>query len=131
MLGSGMVTLFTVLGQGKGPGANGTTPDPTSSVQSALHNLANLDDACGSNPSWTCRTVFDFATDRGWSSPATWAGAAEWFVAKPLTILLIALIAILVNRIVRKVIRRAMRRMFDPEHQRARKALRRATPLVL
>ena len=131
MLGMGTATLFAVLAQVKVPGANGTTPDPTASVQTALNNLTNLDDACGTNPSWTCRTVYDFASEHGWSDPATWAGAAEWFVAKPLTILLIALLAILATRIARKVIRRGMRRMFDPEHQRARKVLRRATPLVL
>jgi len=131
MIGIGVGTVFAVLGQVTVPGAKGTTPDPATTVHSALSNLANLDDACGTNPSWTCRTVYDFASSHGWSSPATWAGAAEWFVAKPLTILLIVLIAIIVNRIARKVIRRGMRRMFDPEHQRARKALRRATPLVL
>ncbi len=131
MIGIGVGTVFAALGQVTVPGAKGTTPDPATTVHSALSNLANLDDACGTNPSWTCRTVYDFASSHGWSSPATWAGAAEWFVAKPLTILLIVLIAIIVNRIARKVIRRGMRRMFDPEHQRARKALRRATPLVL
>src|SRR5215203_489254 len=108
MLGMGMATLFATLGQVKPPGSGGTIPDPTGSVGTALTNLKNLDDACGSSPSWTCRTVYDFAVDRGWSSPATWAGAAEWFVAKPLTILLIALIGVVANRIARKAIRRAM-----------------------
>ena len=56
--------------------------------------------ACGVDPGWVCEQVFE-ATDN-----AALADAADWFVNKPLTILLILVVAGLGARLARRVIAR-------------------------
>jgi small conductance mechanosensitive channel len=90
-----------------------------------LDGLNTLEDACGDDPSWVCRRVFE-DTDN-----ATLAAIAEWFVAKPLTILLIVLLAFIVSRIARWAIKRVMRRLGDPEKSETRQRIRDKTPNVL
>ena len=51
----------------------------------AATDPAALQNACGDNTGWLCEQVFD------WTGSKRWARVAEWFVAKPLTILVIIL----------------------------------------
>lgn len=81
--------------------------------------------SCDPDPSWVCTKVLE-RTDN-----EALARAADWVVAKPVAILLIVLVAAVVNRILRWFIKRAMARVMHPPAERARRALRRATPSVL
>jgi small conductance mechanosensitive channel len=90
-----------------------------------LGDLKTLDDACGADPSWACRRVFE-ATDN-----ATLAAIAEWLVAKPVAILGIVLLAFVVSRVARWVIKRVMQRVLRPENTERARKLRDHTPNVL
>jgi moderate conductance mechanosensitive channel len=57
-------------------------------------------EACGADPAWLCRTVFD-VTDNG-----TAAETADFLVGTPLRIVLIIGVAWVLNRVVRRAIRR-------------------------
>jgi small-conductance mechanosensitive channel len=77
--------------------------------------------------SWVCEPMYD-------SLGPVWAVRAEWMVSKPLTILVIVLIAFIINRIARYSIRRSLNRLLQPPSdrtRRAQRALRRATPAAL
>jgi small conductance mechanosensitive channel len=64
-----------------------------------------LEQACGATPSWVCRKVYES------SGSDTWAHVCDWIVAKPLTILLIVLIALIVNAVLRRSIKRVVSRL--------------------
>lgn len=66
---------------------------------------ADLVDACGDDPGWGCEHVYD------WTGSKWLATTVEWVLAKPLTILIIVLIAAVVARVVRWIISRSMRRL--------------------
>jgi small conductance mechanosensitive channel len=94
----------------------------------AATDPAALAEACGDNTGWFCERVFE------WTGSKAWARAAEWFVAKPLSILCVVIIAGLVAMIVRRMISRSMNRLFLPgsSKKRGRKGgLRRRTSEVL
>lgn len=114
-------TVVGALAQVKVPGNGGSTPG--NPAQEAIEQLTNLSDACGRDPSWTCERVYDL------TGSTTWAGAAEWFVAKPLSILITVIVAIVITRLAHVMIKRMMRRIMD--QSRARRALHRATPAIL
>src|SRR5437763_4582205 len=59
-----------------------------------------LVDACGANPSWACRRIFDTTGNKGL------AGAVDYAIGPPLRILVILVVAWIVNRIIRRAIRR-------------------------
>jgi small conductance mechanosensitive channel len=101
-----------------------TTVAPATASASATGTPAGLKEACGTSPSWTCQAAYDR------TASVEWTKAIEWFIAKPLTILLIVLVAFVANRIARRLIRRSFERLVDPENV-AKRALRRATPNVL
>lgn len=105
----------------------GQTPTPTlvaPTAPAATTNAAGLQEACGAAPSWSCQWVFDRTGSAGWTT------AIEWFIAKPLTILVIVLVAFVANRIARRAIRRGFERVVDPDNV-AKRALRKATPNAL
>lgn len=81
--------------------------------------------ACAEDPSLVCEQV------KEWTGSDRWASAAEWFVARPLSVALIILIAWLANRVARVFIKRAMTRLINPDRPRARQVLRKATPAML
>ncbi len=94
----------------------------------AATDSAALQKACGDNTGWFCERVFE------WTGSKAWARAAEWFIAKPLTILCVVVIAGLVAMIVRRMISRSMNRLFLPGGSKKRGgkgALRRRTSEVL
>ena len=61
--------------------------------------------ACGSDPGFVCRQVYEATGNDGL------AGAVDFFVTAPLRILLIALIAFVLNRLARRAIRRFTTRL--------------------
>ena len=74
--------------------------------------MADLADACGSDPNLLCEAVFD------WTDSETLAKLADWFVDRPLRILLIVVVAWIVTR----VLRRAVTRFSDRLATRQREA---------
>jgi small conductance mechanosensitive channel len=58
-----------------------------------------LQRACGDNPSWICRNVLSVTNSEGW------ANAAD-YLATPLHILFVLVVAIVINAVVRRVMRR-------------------------
>lgn len=68
---------------------------------------SGLGDACGADPGLVCEWVFQV------TSNGSAARFADWFVAKPLKIVLIVLVAYVVNRLVRRSIKRLVARVAD------------------
>jgi len=90
-----------------------------------LEGLNTQDDACGADPSWVCRRVFE------WTDNAALAAAAEWAVAKPMAILGIVVLAFVVSRLARWLIKRVMHRVLQPKNTERAERLRAKTPNVL
>ena len=87
-----------------------------------------LNDACGDDIGWFCERVFD------WTGSKAWARAAEWFVAKPLSILVVVILAGIAAVIVRWMISRSMSRLLmasSPKKHGRKGKLRRRTSEVL
>lgn len=87
-----------------------------------------LQDACGDNTGWICERIFE------WTDSKAWARAAEWFIAKPLSILFVVVIAGIVAMIVRRLISRSMDRLLmagSPTKAGRKGKLRRRTSEVL
>lgn len=84
-----------------------------------------LQQACGDEPSFICRRVFE-ATD----SPG-WAEAADKLLATPLKILLILAIAYVANVLVRRAIRRLRNKIADPDAQARVRNLRKRAPTAI
>ena len=64
-----------------------------------------MNDVCGDAPTWVCRTAYD------WTGSDFWTHVIDWVVAKPLTILVIVVAALVVNAIARRAIGRAVDRV--------------------
>ena len=64
-----------------------------------------LTDACGESPGSVCETVWDATGSEGW------AKAADWFIGRPLKIVLILIVAFIVARLTRRWVRRGIRRL--------------------
>lgn len=114
--------LTTILGQVKPPSPSTTVPNP---VQGPIDDLTNLAGSCKDNPSWICTHVKDL------TGSDFWAGAADWFVQRPLTVLLIALLAWITNRVVRRLIKRSTERMLEPSKRSTVRWLRDKSPSAL
>ena len=69
--------------------------------------LADLQSACGTEPSTICDLV------HGWTDSDLAAKAAEWLVQKPLTILAILSIAWVLSRLARRLISRTINELID------------------
>ena len=59
---------------------------------------ATLNDACGTEPDWLCRKVFE------WTNNSDIAGIATWLVDRPVKVVVIFLLALLTRRLVHKAI---------------------------
>ncbi|HLT15837.1 MAG TPA: mechanosensitive ion channel family protein [Acidimicrobiales bacterium] len=79
-----------------------------------------VQEVCGENPTFICREVLERTESR------RWAEVADIFFAKPLTILLIVVIAWVVNRLARRVITRFERSLAGdtPPSRRLKRKLR-------
>lgn len=103
-----------------------TTTEPQNPAEGLVEGLSDLESACGPDDSWFCDQVYE------WTGSRRWAGAAEWFVTKPVTILVIVIVAWVVSRVLRWFIKRTIERtMLDPEHRQRLERLRKRTPNVL
>lgn len=78
---------------------------PSSAADRGAELPADLVAACGADPAWGCRHVYD------WTGSSWLATTVEWVLAKPITILLIVLAASIVSRVVRWFITRLLRRL--------------------
>ena len=64
----------------------------------ALLEVSRVNEVCGPEPSWVCERVYD------WTGSEGFASASVWIVDKPLTVLIILLLAIIARRIVRRAL---------------------------
>jgi moderate conductance mechanosensitive channel len=81
-----------------------------------------LRSACGEDPGWICREALDLTGDE------TAAGAADFVLGRPLSILLIIVAALVVNRVARRAVKRVLRGIQAGAIQERLGAVRRATP---
>lgn len=103
-----------------------TTTTISNPAAEAINDLTNLDQACGTDPSWACRWIYDL------TGSDSWAGVADWVLAKPLAILVIVVVAVVASRIVRWLITRSMRRLSQPgRRSKHLEKLRERTPDAL
>ena len=82
----------------------------------------SLQAACGTDPGWICRQTLELTGDR------TAAEAADFLLGRPLTILLIVVVA---NRLARRGVKRMLRGLQRGAIQERLGAVRRATPDAL
>lgn len=82
--------------------------------------LASVTDACGEKPGAICEWVYD-STDGN----ETLARLADWFVNRPLQVLLILVAAWLLAKLARRWIRRVVHRVMVPDRELAARQLRR------
>jgi small-conductance mechanosensitive channel len=105
--------------------AQSTTTTPDNPASQVIQSLTNLDQACGDQPSWACELIYD------WTGSDTWAGIADWIVAKPIAIAVIVAVAWIVNRIARFLVKRSIVRLTAPATSERMHRLRARTPNVL
>jgi moderate conductance mechanosensitive channel len=87
--------------------------------------VSQLQQACGDDPGWVCRTVFE----QTGSEPA--AVATDFLLGKSLSILAIVLVAVLVNRLARRAIKNGLRGLSHGGVRERLGAFRRRTPSAL
>ena len=87
--------------------------------------VSQLQQACGEDPSWVCRTAFE----QTGSEPL--AVATDFLLGKSIAILLIALVAVLVNRLARRAIKNGLRGLSHGGVRERLGAFRRRTPSAL
>ena len=103
-----------------------TAPALLLAAQAAPADLpSDLVAACGDDPGWGCEHMYD------WTGSKWLSNAVEWVLAKPLTILLILLVAAIVARVVRWLITRTLRRLMAAADGGASSRLGRRTSSVL
>ena len=68
---------------------------------------AGLTEACGENPGSVCEAVWDATGSEGWSK------AADWFIGRPLTIIVIVAVAWVASRLARRAVRKAVHRIME------------------
>ncbi len=59
---------------------------------------ATLNEACGTDPAWLCRKVFE------WTDNSDIAGVATWLVDRPVKVAVIALLALIIRRVAHRAI---------------------------
>ena len=67
--------------------------------------MADLDDACGSDPNLLCEAVFE------WADNETLAKLSDWFLDRPFRIILIVVVALIVSRVLRRAVTRFSERL--------------------
>ena len=102
-----------------------TTTTTSNPAAEAIQSVTDISQSCGQDPSWACRVVFD------WTGSSTWAGAANWLVAKPVAILVILVVAWITARILRAVVGRVITRIADPGQSVRLRRLRARAPASL
>jgi small conductance mechanosensitive channel len=80
---------------------------------------AGLADACGEDPGSICEAVYDS------TGSEAWAKAADWFIGRPLTILVIVAVTWIVAKLARRAVRRGVGRLIVSNREAAAWALQR------
>ena len=87
----------------------------------ALLEASRGTEVCGTEPSWVCERIFD------WTGSEGFATASVWIVDKPLTVLIILLLAMIARRVVRRAIDHMVERIAsDKKHAEENEAARTA-----
>ena len=81
---------------------------------------ATLTEACGTDPDWLCRKVFE------WTDNSDVAGIATWLVDRPVKVLVIVLLALLTRRIVHKAIDGLIERLMSERSSEEKDAVQAA-----
>ncbi len=81
---------------------------------------SDLADACGDSPRFLCERVFD-AT----GGNEALASTVDWFVDRPLKVLLIVLVAWIITRIARRYVKRFVRQLVAPDRAATARRLQR------
>ncbi len=100
----------------------GGLPWPPVAVAQSVQQVR---EACGSDPGFICKRVFD------WTGSEAWAEAAQRFLVPPLHILLILLLAFIANHMVRRAIRRLTNKIVDPDSLQLFSTIKEHTPGVI
>lgn len=77
----------------------------------ALLEISRSTEVCGTEPSWICEKLLDWTDSEGLAS------ASVWIVDKPLTVLIILILAVIVRRIVRRAIDHLVDRIAEDKKQ--------------
>ena len=72
--------------------------DSATDAVDALLEVSRSTEVCGTEPSWVCERILD------WTGSEGFASASVWIVDKPLTVLIILLLAIIARRLMRRSI---------------------------
>ena len=87
----------------------------------ALLEISRSTEVCGTEPSWVCERIFD------WTGSEGFASASVWIVDKPLTVLIILVLAMIARRVVRRAIDHMVERIAsDKKHAEESEAARTA-----
>ena len=96
------------------------TPSATDAVD-ALLEASRSTEVCGTEPSWVCERIL------AWTGSEGFAQASVWIVDKPLTVLVILLLAIIARRVMRRAIDHMVERIAsDKKHAEEDEAARTA-----
>ena len=76
-----------------------------------------LNEACGTDPAWLCRKVFE------WTDNSDLAGIATWLVDRPVKVVVIVLLALLVRRLVHRAIDGLIERLMSERSTEERDAV--------
>lgn len=95
-------------------------PAATDAVD-ALLEVGRSSEVCGTEPSWVCERIL------AWTGSEGFAQASVWIVDKPLTVLVILLLAIIARRVMRRAIDHMVERIAsDKKHAEEDEAARTA-----
>ena len=95
--------------------------EPATDAVDALLEISRSTDVCGTEPSWVCERIFD------WTGSEGFASASVWIVDKPLTVLIILVLAMIARRVVRRAIDHMVERIAsDKKHAEEHEAARTA-----
>ncbi|WP_420625830.1 mechanosensitive ion channel family protein [Candidatus Poriferisodalis sp.] len=90
-------------------------------VVDALLEISRSSEVCGPEPSWICERVLD------WTGSEGFATASVWIVDKPLTVLIILVLAVIARRVIRRAIDHMVERIAsDKKHAEENEAARTA-----
>jgi len=101
------------------------TTEPGNPAAGTIDSLRDPSQACGNDPSWACRWIYD------WTGSDAWAGVADWILAKPLAIVVILLVAWIAGRVLRPIAGRVATKVGAPAQSQRLARLRARAPAGL
>ena len=85
--------------------------DSATDAIDALLDATRVNEVCGPEPSWICERVYD------WTGSEGFASASVWIVDKPLTVLIILVLAMIARRLMRRGIDHLVDRIASDKKQ--------------